>query len=444
MKNKLTLSIIIPVLLLLGACSSMDSLFTSKDDQAPLKGTRISILQLQTQLVPNPTLQQTPIALPNAWINAFWPQAGGYPNHVMGQLALGKDLKKVWSSSIGSGGDRRDPLIAQPIVADGMVFTLDTDGDVTAFSITDGSKKWRKSSIVKGEQKTGGIGGGIAYASGKIYVTNGYKYLSCFNAATGNTLWNTDLPTPSQSAPTVMNEKVFVITIDNRLMVFSANDGTAQWNYSGVVETTGLLGSVSPAVDTSAVVLPQSSGEIFGLHVENGQVIWQDNLSTVSHTGTLSSISDIRGQPVIDQGMVYAASYSGRMVALDEVSGQRVWQKDIGTAEMPWAAGATVFVITTEQQLVALVRQNGDIRWVAQLPRHKGDDKDKPIVWTGPVLAGGRLIAAGSNGQLIEVSPEDGKIIKTTDISNPVFIPPVVAANTLFVLTLKGELIAYR
>ena len=227
-------------------------------------------------------------------------------------------------------------------------------------------------------------------------------------------------------------------------MVFSTTDGTSLWNYTGVTETTDLLGSASPAVDASIVVLPQSSGDIFGLHVENGQMVWQDNLSTMSHTGILSSIADIRSQPVIDQGQVYAISYSGRMVALNEISGQRVWQRDISSAEMPWAAGDNVFVITTEQQLVALTRQSGDIRWVAALPRFKDDDKDKPIIWTGPVLAGGRLIAASSGGELVEVNPQDGKILKKTGLPDAVFIPPLVAANTLLILTQSGDLIAYR
>ncbi len=444
MKSKLSHLIILPALLLLGACSTFDKIFTSDDDKPPLKGERISILQLQTQLVPKPELLQTPVALPDAWTDAFWPQAGGYPNHVMGQLALGQNLKKAWSVSIGSGGDRRDPLITQPVVADGLVFTLDTDGDLTAFNIADGKKKWRSSSIAKGEEDTGGIGGGIAYAGGKLYVTNGYKQLSSFDASTGKILWRAALPSPARSAPTVMDDKIYIITMDNRLLVLSMTDGTSLWNYTGVTETTDLLGSVSPAVDASAVILPQSSGEIFGLHVANGQMIWEDNLSAVGHTGTLSSIADIRGQPVVDQGLVYAASYSGKMVAIDEVSGQRVWQKDVGSAEMPWAAGANVFIITTEQQLLALTRQTGDIRWVTPLPRYKDDDKDKAIVWTGPILAGGRLLAASSGGQLVEANPQDGKILKTTDLPGPVFIPPLVAANTLLILTQKGELVAYR
>jgi outer membrane protein assembly factor BamB len=443
MKSKTAALLFLPALLLLGACSSMKGWFTEGDDLPPLKGERISILQLQKELAPSEAAQQTPVALPAAWANVFWPQPGGYPSHAMGHLALGGNLKEAWSASIGDGGDRRDPLISQPIVADGMVFTIDTEGSVTAFGTKNGARKWRSSSVDKGTERTGGIGGGIAYASGRLYVTNGYSQLTCFDAKTGKRIWRTPLPAPSQSAPTVIDDRVYLITLDNRLMVYSSIDGAALWSYAGVVETTGLLGSVSPAVDGSIAVLPQSSGEIFGLRVTDGQVLWQDNISTISHTGTLSSIADIRGLPVIDQGLVFASSYSGRMVALDKTSGQRVWQREIGSAQMPWAAG-DVFVITAEEQIVSLMRESGEIRWVSSLPRYDEDDKDEPIVWSGPVLAGGRLLAASSGGTLAEINPESGKIIRTTELPGPVFIPPVVADNTLFILTQTGELVAYR
>src|ERR1700751_4742387 len=101
MKNKFSTLLLLAALTAIAACSKFDDLFSSDDHQPPLKGTRISVLQLQTQLVPNPELQQTPVALPAAWMNMFWPQAGGYPNHVMGQLSLGNDLKKAWDTSIG-------------------------------------------------------------------------------------------------------------------------------------------------------------------------------------------------------------------------------------------------------------------------------------------------------------------------------------------------------
>jgi outer membrane protein assembly factor BamB len=362
----------------------------------------------------------------------------------MGQLTLGKDLKKAWSVSIGAGGNRREPLITQPVVADGMVFSLDTEGKMTAFNLADGSKKWSASSVAAGEEDSGAIGGGLAYAANRLYVTNGYKQLACFDSANGKMIWRTALPSPSRSAPTVMDEKVYLITLDNRLMVFSAADGTSVWNYSGITETTNMLGSVSPAVDAAAVILPMSSGEIYGLRVENGQVVWEDNLSAVRRVGTLSAIADIRGQPVIDRGLVYAASYSGRTVAIDEISGQRVWQREIGSGEMPWAAGENIFMISADQQLISLTRGEGAIRWITTLPRYEDDNKEKPVVWTGPVLAGGRLILASSRGSMIEASPQDGKILRQTELGREVMIPPLVADNTLIFLTRGGELLAYR
>jgi outer membrane protein assembly factor BamB len=67
-----------------------------------------------------------------------------------------------------------------------------------------------------------------------------------------------------------------------------------------------------------------------------------------------------------------------------------------------------------------------------------------PRIRAGPVLAGGRLILASNQGQMVEVNPQDGKILKTSDLPGDVMIAPLVADNTLILLTQSGELVAYR
>lgn len=434
-----------PVMALTAACAALLLLSAcEKEDNRILSGERISVLQLQKDLVPNPALQAQPVALPEGWTNQFWPQAGGYPNHAMGHLALGANLKKAWSVSVGEGGGRRAPLTAAPVVAEGSVFTLDTAGEVRAFELSSGKSKWAQSVVPRGEEESGAFGGGLAYSSGRLFVTSGYKYIASINPETGALVWKVNLPAPARSAPTVMGERVYVITLDNRLMAFSAADGAALWNYAGISETTNLLGSAAAAADDTIVVLPLSSGELFGLRPENGRITWEDNLSSVRRSGSLAAIADIRGLPVIDQGIVYAVSYSGRMAAIDQVTGRRIWQREIGSAEMPWAAGNAVFVMSADQQMAALSRQTGDIHWVTPLPRFEGDRHDKPVVWTGPVLAGGRLLTASSDGVLAEINPADGKILRRQDIGGGVTIAPVVAANTLLLLSQSGELTAWR
>ena len=73
------------------------------------------------------------------------------------------------------------------------------------------------------------------------------------------------------------------------------------------------------------------------------------------------------------------------------------------------------------------------MRWLTQLPRYRGDKPKKgTISWTGPVLAGDRLILASSEGQLANVSPTDGKLLSTGKVGAPVFLTPVVANQTLY------------
>jgi len=60
------------------------------------------------------------------------------------------------------------------------------------------------------------------------------------------------------------------------------------------------------------------------------------------------------------------------------------------------------------------------------------------------VLIGDKLVTAGSDERLITISPQDGTILNTIELGDPVSIPPVVANGTLFVLTDAGDLRAFR
>ena len=125
--------------------------------------------------------------------------------------------------------------------------------------------------------------------------------------------------------------------------------------------------------------------------------------------------------------------------------GARLWEKDIGGTQMPWVAGDYVFVVTNDAELVALTRKEGYIRWIARLPRFEDEeDREDPIFWSGPVLAGDRLIVAGSHGEAMSVSPYTGEVLGRFELPDGVSISPVVADNTLYILTDAAELLALR
>jgi outer membrane protein assembly factor BamB len=84
------------------------------------------------------------------------------------------------------------------------------------------------------------------------------------------------------------------------------------------------------------------------------------------------------------------------------------------------------------------------VKWVTPLTQYEDEKKRRPVLWAGPVLAGDRLILAGSNGALINVNPTDGAFQSQVDVKDGISFQPVVANNTLYLLTDSGRLIAYR
>lgn len=423
------------------------SMFGSKEIEKPIDGERISVLELQKTLAADKPLEEgQKFHLPESWSNSAWPQAGGYPNHSMQNLGLiDGSLNRAWQADIGKGSSGTLPLTAQPVVANGKIFTLDTNSRISAFSTNNGDLIW-KTSLHKKEEDEQVLSGGIAFASGSLFVTTGYDEIVALNARNGEVKWKKSLPSPSRAAPTILNDRVYVLTVDSRLVTLDANNGAGLWEYRGINEMTGLLGAGSPAVNNEVVIATFSSGEITALRVENGSVAWSDNLANVRRTsGGLQSMADIRAMPVIDQGIVVAISIGGKLAAIDENSGVRRWQRDISGAHTPWVAGNNIYVLSYENQLISLSLIDGSIFWITQLDTYENPKKrNNMIKWGSPVMASGHLYITGSHGYLLKIDPHSGDIVKKFGTRQDVQIQPVIAEGTLFLLSERGTLLAYR
>ncbi|MGB0572562.1 MAG: PQQ-binding-like beta-propeller repeat protein [Alphaproteobacteria bacterium] len=430
------------MLVTLAACDTLDFLGTS--DDAPLPGERIAVLQAQDRISASPRIAHLSIRLPRPQINEDWPQQGGFANHAMHHLALAGAPQEAWSRSLGSGGDDDAPILSGPVVANGFVYAMDSDAVVTARRADNGETVW-SADIEPEDEDDGSWGGGVAYDLGQVYAGTGFAQVVALDAATGRELWRTAVSGPMRSAPTAFGGKVYAITKDNQLFAIDAELGEIDWTHTGIEEGAGLIGSSSAAVDGDIVIVPYSSGEIFALRAENGRQLWSDNLAAIRRVDAVSALADIRGRPVVDRGRVYAISHSGRMVAIDLASGRRVWEAEVGGVNQPWIAGNFLYVVSTEGDVVAMVAENGLVRWVTPLGRFEDpEDRDGLINWSGPVLASDRLIVTGSHGVAVALSPYTGEIIGEIEMPGDVSLPPILANETLYFQTDGARLIAYR
>ncbi len=427
--------------LTLGACSEslpslpkLTELNPFAEKQQPLPGKRVAVVTDATSAGIDMAPADRPMAIAAFAGNESWTQPGGTASNSPGHLALAASIKTVWSSDAGTGSSKYGKLTASPIAFAGRVYTLDAAGVVTAFSASGGAQTWRVSVKPEDEKVAEkGYGGGLASDGNKLFAATGYGTVVALDPSSGKKLWERNVGVPMRSSPTAADGRVLVVTIEGELVCISADDGTETWRYRGIGEQASFITNASPAIEGTLAVVPFTSGEVVGVNLATGASVWTENLSQSRGSSSMGSLTDA-ARPVIDNGTVYAVGHAGRMVATSLRNGQRIWSAPVPGTQQPVVSGDSVFVVDTGGRLMAITRKDGKVQWNTKLAGSN--------VWSGPVLAGGKLWLTSSKGQLASVEATTGKIASTVDLGQPIYIAPIVAGSRMFVLTDKAKLIA--
>lgn len=419
-------------------------------DRKPiLSGERLdprAVLSPDGPALEGPVATSASLSLPAPRANAEWPQMGGGPTHDAGNLALGSGTTPVWMNVIGQPAGLRHRITADPIVGGGLIYTLDSRARVSATTLT-GATAWTADLVPPGEMGDSVSGGGIAYDSGRIYVATGYGQLVAMDARNGAVIWRQNVEAPVSGAPTVAGDMVYVMARNSTGWAIRASDGRVQWQVGGTLSVAGVMGHSSPAVSGNTVVFPYASGQVLAVDRSSGEQLWSGQVGG-SRTGrAIGLIRDMAGDPVISGGRVIAGTNSGRMAAFDLTSGAMLWNARQGAANPVTPAGNAVFAINDQAQLVRLDAGSGATVWTVPLPEFtdpRVKKQDRVYAHFGPTLAGNRLYVASTDGLLRVFDPVSGGLVGQAEIPGGSATAPVVAGQTLYVVSRNGQLIAYR
>lgn len=391
--------------------------------------------------------QSLPVALPAAQSNAEWTHRNGTPSHAITHPALGAGLTPLFQVPIGEGDSRFARMTSHPVVAGGVIYTVDARATVTATSLA-GAPLWQRDLTPSRDRAGDASGGGISAGGGQVYVTTGFGEITALNAATGATLWVQDLDAPVNAAPTLGDDLVYVVGRDSTAWALETSNGRVRWQLGASPSTANFGGGASPAVSGEFVVFPFPSGEVLTTYPVGGIPRWSTVVSGDRLGRAASLINDIAGDPVITGDRVYIGNFGGRTVAINLADGSRIWTAAEGAISPVWPVGNAVYLINDINELVRLDAASGDPVWRVALPTFaEGENTSRQRrVFThyGPVLAGGRLIVTSSDGVIRQFDPASGAALGEIALPGGAASGPVVAGQTLYVVSKTGTLHAFR
>ncbi len=429
---------------LLGACA---------DKEVILTGERFALREpfysVPADLAPEPAEEpavETAFVAPAQVSSASWTHTAGTPAHLPGHAAFSAQPGLAWSVGIGQGNTRKHRITSDPVVADGRIFTLDSRSTVAAVS-TAGAKLWSRDLTPASDRQNDASGGGVAVAGSRVFATTGFGEVVALDAASGAEIWRQRLEAPATAAPTVVEGLVYVVSRDNLASAIDAENGRVRWQLPGTPDVSGMIGGAAPAVTERVAIFPMGSGELVAALRQGGVRIWGTPVSGKRRGAAYANITDITADPVIADGVIYTGNQSGRAAAIDLSSGRRIWTARDGAYGPVAVAGNSVFLISDQADLIRLDAATGREIWSNELPyfrREKARRSKAIFAHFGPVLAGNRLWVASDDGTLRAYDPETGAERATLGIPGGAASSMAVAGGTMYLISGRGQLLAFR
>ncbi len=376
-----------------------------------------------------------------------WTHRAGNARHLMPHAALSSAPQLAWAAKIGSGSTRKNRVAVAPVVADGRIFTIDSGVGVTATG-TNGATLWSTDLTASFDRGGGESAGGLATSGNRVFATTGYGELVALDAASGAVVWRQRVDAPISGAPATDGAAVYVSGRDGSAWAVDATDGKVIWQVVGTPGKTAYVGTAAPTIGDRAVIFPSSGGDLMAvLKIGGGTKIWQSSLAGKRLGRAYALTSDVTGDAVIAGKTLFAGSGSGRTVAMSASSGERIWSAGEGALGPVAVAGGSIFLVNDEAKLVRLDAATGEAIWSVEMPYFTKDKvKKRKGIYAhyGPIMAGGRIIVVSSDGVLRAFDPANGNLVHTAEIPGGAAAQPAVAGGTLYVVTGKGQLLAFR
>jgi outer membrane protein assembly factor BamB len=374
-------------------------------------------------------------------------------------------------------------MLGTPTIANGIVYTGTTDGDVVALDAADGHTLWRASLGANSDETYGnfrGVVSSVAVSGSVAYAVSGSCVAGAFDARLGTLLWKRRICATARNDDTyaspALADGLVLFGIDiiadrptdaGREIALDATTGAPVWSFTPV-RYRGSGGGISttPAVDARLDLAIVGTGNptpmkappagadpytdsVIAIEPRSGRWHWVTGPLIAHDANDFDIFASPRLFTLNLAGRITAAVgvslKDARYVMLDEHTGQILWQRQIEPA-MSWiqsigtpaVAGNEIVVPLYHDpahgSLVALRGADGTLMWRTQTV----GIYEAPVIWHATILA------AEARGAIGGFDLRTGARTARLPVASELYGHGLALAGNTLLIAGRGRLWAYR
>ncbi len=359
----------------------------------------------------------------------FWGGTSEIEPTPLVSITAEKQVETLWSTDVGSGyGDLYHQFV--PAVDGKAIYAANRDGVVVALDRESGRQLWKQDLDLT---LSGGIGAGF----GTLVVASEEGNVIALNAEDGSELWRGRVPSEVVSQPQLNTDLVVVQVINGQIDAFDRVTGEHRWSFDSQVPQLSLRGTSEPLLGQDVTLAGFANGKLVAIDNRVGNALWEQRVALAEGRSELERIVDVDGKPLFFNDLIYVPSYQGRLVAINPFAARIVWAQDFSSYRGLAAGFGNVYGVSDQDLVSAFDAGSSASVWQQDGLRYRR--------LTSPAVLGTTLVVGDAEGYLHFLSQIDGHFVARYHVDSAgIYSTPVVADDTLYVLSNDGRLVALK
>ena len=328
------------------------------------------------------------------WTSFRGPERDGHYRQQPVRTDWGRALTPLWKQPVGGG-------YASFVIADGRAFTMEQRGVrevAAAYDVVTGRELWTTAWTALFQENGDGPRATPAWHDGRLYVLGGTGELRALDAATGRTLWRTDILADAGAGNLEFGMSASPLVVDNTVVVLPGGpngQSVVAYDRQSGKRVWGALDDgasySSPMLVTLADVrqiLTFTATRLVGLSPENGKPLWEFPWKTVNQAS----------QPLIagpDRVFISGSDRDATMLQLaagadGQLTVRELWRTNRMNNHFTSSVLHDGFIYGLDESILTCIdASNGELKW-----------KGGRYGFGQTMLASGQLVVLTEQGEL--------------------------------------------